>query len=643
MRRVGYILLMVVSSALLASCSSAEDKRLDICLQAAEGNAQELEKVLEHYAGEPEKLKAARFLISNMLYNYAYTGGTIDSLKQVLVAAIPEEGVVPKEVKDKWKGARQDNARKEPDYRKITADLLIENIDLAFEVWERRPWSKYYSFEEFCDYILPYRLDNEPLERWRKLYHDRYAAVLDSLYQGTDVVEAAEALHDYFKRKKVFLHNRDFTMPHLGALFLWDNWIGYCRDKVDFLCYVMRAAGIPVASDSYYVSNTYVGNHNWVALFDTTGQAIPFEPGQEKKIIRNPPTSRKRGKVYRKMCSIQPEKFGGQYGDKELYARFRQPYLKDVTTEYRSVDRVETKISNNNRDKYAYLSVFDGSRFDPIDVTEAGREKAVFRNVEPDMLYQVTFYRNGDFVPAGEPFWVDSTSAVRYFRPDGQRRMTVRLNRKFPESRVKKFVSTAVGVRMEGANRKGFADAELLYQVVDSPKVNYNVVKLPETRKYRYIRYKARKGRFVELAEFAAFGDTMQLDKHQPVKIEADTLLPEEEAKKIAAVNDGDWVSFYKSKRKGEALIFDFGRPVPVSSLVYIPRNDDNYVRAGDTYELFYQDGTKGWVSLGKQTATSCWLTYDNVPENALLWLRNLTRGKEERAFYYENGRQVFP
>lgn len=214
---------MVVSSALLASCSSVEDKRLDICLQAADGNARELEKVLEHYAEEPEKLKAARFLISNMLYNYAYTGGTTDSLKRVLMAAIPEEGVVPKEVKDKWKGVRQDNARKEPDYRKITADLLIENIDLAFEVWERRPWSKHYSFEEFCDYILPYRLDNEPLERWRKLYHDRYAAVLDSLYQGTDVVEAAEALHGYI-RKEGFVHNRDLRFL-ISVLFSYGKTV----------------------------------------------------------------------------------------------------------------------------------------------------------------------------------------------------------------------------------------------------------------------------------------------------------------------------------------------------------------------------------------------------------------------------------
>lgn len=85
------------------------------------------------------------------------------------------------------------------------------------------------------------------------------------------------------------------------------------------------------------------------------------------------------------------------------------------------------------------------------------------------------------------------------------------------------------------------------------------------------------------------------------------------------------------------------GNRCRLHSVVYVPRNDDNYVRAGDTYELFYQDGIKGWVSLGKRTATSVWLKYDNVPENALLWLRNLTRGKEERAFYYEDGQQVFP
>lgn len=35
-------------------------------------NQGELEKVLEHYAGEPMKLEAARFLIENMPGHYSY-------------------------------------------------------------------------------------------------------------------------------------------------------------------------------------------------------------------------------------------------------------------------------------------------------------------------------------------------------------------------------------------------------------------------------------------------------------------------------------------------------------------------------------------------------------------------------------------
>lgn len=30
------------------------------------------------------------------------------------------------------------------------------------------------------------------------------------------------------------------------------------------------------------------------------------------------------------------------------------------------------------------------------------------------------------------------------------------------------------------------------------------------------------------------------------------------------------------------------------------------------------------------------------VPQNALLWLRNRTKGREEQGFIYKNGRQYF-
>lgn len=145
------------------------------------------------------------------------------------------------------------------------------------------------------------------------------------------------------------------------------------------------------------------------------------------------------------------------------------------------------------------------------------------------------------------------------------------------------------------------------------------------------------------MAELGTYKDTLVQNKWQPVKMETDTILLREEIEKLKVVNDNDWVSFYKNIRKGSEVVLDYGKPVAISSLVYIPRNDDNYVRMGDTYELLYHDGERGWRTLGRQKASSSSLIYENVPDNALLWLRNHTRGKEERAFYYEHDKQIFP
>ncbi|MCD8262613.1 MAG: hypothetical protein LUD15_15015 [Bacteroides sp.] len=84
------------------------------------------------------------------------------------------------------------------------------------------------------------------------------------------------------------------------------------------------------------------------------------------------------------------------------------------------------------------------------------------------------------------------------------------------------------------------------------------------------------------------------------------------------------------------------GRVISLSKLVYLPRNDDNFTKEGERYELFYWD--KEWESLGQQVGSRelQYLEYKNVPENALLLLRNLSKGKEERIFTWEDGKQVW-
>ena len=103
---------------------------------------------------------------------------------------------------------------------------------------------------------------------------------------------------------------------------------------------------------------------------------------------------------------------------------------------------------------------------------------------------------------------------------------------------------------------------------------------------------------------------------------------------------DGDpYTSFDYPEADGGWTGLDLGKPYMIRGIVYTPRNRDDYIRRGDRYELFYCDGE--WRSAGVMTAQSDSLSY-RVPAGSLLYLRNHTRGQDERIFEYRDGMQVF-
>ena len=72
----------------------------------------------------------------------------------------------------------------------------------------------------FCELILPYRIGDEPLEEWRGWYRERYESILDSLYQGTDVVEATDRLGSFFKNFKglIYVMNQELSFNHFSII-----------------------------------------------------------------------------------------------------------------------------------------------------------------------------------------------------------------------------------------------------------------------------------------------------------------------------------------------------------------------------------------------------------------------------------------
>ena len=109
------------------------------------------------------------------------------------------------------------------------------------------------------------------------------------------------------------------------------------------------------------------------------------------------------------------------------------------------------------------------------------------------------------------------------------------------------------------------------------------------------------------------------------------------------AVFDKDPVTFFDSLPADSAWVgLDLDHPSSVTAIEYLFRCDDNGVREGDRYELFYFSDN-GLVSLGERTGfKNGFFDFEDVPANALYLLRNHTRGREERVFTYEEGKQIF-
>ena len=70
------IIASIIIVLLISACN--EDRMINKVLKYSGRNRIELEKVLEHYKNDPEKQKAAKFLIKNMSDHYSFYGNEIE-------------------------------------------------------------------------------------------------------------------------------------------------------------------------------------------------------------------------------------------------------------------------------------------------------------------------------------------------------------------------------------------------------------------------------------------------------------------------------------------------------------------------------------------------------------------------------------
>jgi hypothetical protein len=347
----------------------------------------------------------------------------------------------------------------------------------------------------------------------------------------------------------------------------------------------------------------------------------------------------KKSKVFRETFAKQqdlPDKNAEDIPD-----LFWNPLIKDVSDKYLDCAdiTVPVKIASIKAKKYFYLCNFDNREWKPVHWAKITGKQGVFTKMGKDAAYMPMYYDNGLLLPASDPFILTKEGKMNWLIPDTVHTQTLILKRKYTAENVAGRGEKLLGGKFQVANKTDFSDSITVYTIKDMPEVCYNRIDLNLKETYRYFRFLAPRGSYGgDIAEIEIY-DSETTPKLQGTIIgNADCAAGFE----LKNVFDGKPLSYYHCRQTDKGVAgLDFGKPVRISHFRFLPRNDDNFIREGEEYELFYWD--RQWMSLGKLTGTARqYLEYTNVPENALFLLRNHIKGKEERIFTYENGIQVW-
>jgi hypothetical protein len=312
----------------------------------------------------------------------------------------------------------------------------------------------------------------------------------------------------------------------------------------------------------------------------------------------------------------------------------------DVTTEYKPTIDVAIDVVFNKPPKSAHpvLCVFYQKEqwFKVVEGIHKNN-KFLFDRIGTNVLYLPGYYFSGELYAINYPFFVLPDKTIHYWKPQAELQDSVILLRKAglkqPRSTSRKhwLDSLDTGI-FQGANNPHFKNAQVLAKINNLNSTHPQLVSVNSGQPFQYVRFCAN-GRisFLSLLEF----HSREGEKLTGKVIKSNTM----EFKWHDGAFDDDPLTY--SGGKDFTLGLKLDRPQPIGFIHFQSRNDDNHIRIGDQYELLYWD--KNWKSLGTRAATDTLLVYHDVAKNSLLWLRNLTRGKEENVFVMdENGEQDF-
>ncbi|MBD9180493.1 MAG: discoidin domain-containing protein [Odoribacter splanchnicus] len=688
-----YILVIALA---LTACTPLP-QGVEESLKIAGGNKWELRKALRHYRkheADSLKYKAALFLIDNMKWHgndseVKFPDATIpglveraDTFYYSVMGDVPNSSINKKEIKDKIAAfgkayqAEIGQTNIKPPYREktdfddlknIDADFLISHIDNAFERWEKSPFARTLTFEDFCEYLLPYRaLSTNSLTLNGADIYRQFGKQLDKAkpYSMATVIT----------RYNVYMNNMRNILGektvggYLGYYELFFKKKLECVEQCEMECNILRAYGVPTVIDINVGNREFVGQHHHIVTFDSLMNPHPFHgeagfPGGKSWGYREDI----KFNIYRSLFGAQEDSplFLKKETEK-LPVNFYDPCIRDVTSYIKRVYPLTLPLShktgNNLAWLYSYANNPEGIRAITWGTVDSTGTQAHFKNVVSDMLYfLVTLDAEGRPEFHGEPLYIPRNPEAidllvyplsHFYTPAQGEKTDIRLIRKFPyKENMKKLAQEMVGGKFYGSNDPEGKNKRELYTITEAPGPYLNEFPLDNRRAWKYYIYEAPEKRTANFSileylteksrKYENTASPTPLEIFRPEDRRINTadyvkVLPKNAAQLKDPEYDGDMQTSSGKKR----IVFELDTPQILTRVRMAPKNADNIVKPNENYELMVWED--GWQSLSNQDSKYNYLDYKDLRTDRLYWLRNHSRGREEVPFIIRNGEPQF-
>ncbi len=326
------------------------------------------QKTTKHFSRKQDslKLKAAHFLLTNLSNHktqyceFKHSNGEVFEFNEFDYDNID---LAKKDLKCFKQTGGNYKIKTIYDIESVNANFIIETVESSFKAWNNSPFGKSYTFETFCEYILPYRNTTEPVTRnWKKKYYEAYSPQINNADDPEDPISVCTSLlneMDYFEfQKKRITPQRALSIDQIHF-----RKQGTCEDLASVAVLNARSIGLAVTYDFTPYNAASSNAHYWNTIIDKDGNHIPFNGNLALPYVFDA-NYRRLGKVLRKTFSTSTEALAEHIKpNRILEKKLREPNVIDVTEEYVETFDINYNFGKKLLDNIAYITVFNKGKW----------------------------------------------------------------------------------------------------------------------------------------------------------------------------------------------------------------------------------------------------------------------------------------